>query len=149
LSAADAYGDDDEDDSKIANKQGTVLEDMSFKTVEDASQLAEQIANIVRAKTLKRDNLLMAFIKAFNNVAVDTLKIDDLSGVKDHITTIYTNRKNAKQQAKASVSSGKATTAKKSVGKINMYDAYGSEEVSGRGASGGQLSKDADDYDFM
>lgn len=37
----------------------------------------------------------------------------------------------------------------KKAGNINMYDAYGQEEVSGRGASGGKLLADTDDYDFM
>jgi hypothetical protein len=43
----------------------------------------------------------------------------------------------------------KHAVAGKKAGNINMYDAYGQEEVSGRGASGGKLLADAEDYDFM
>jgi hypothetical protein len=117
MSAEDAYDDDEESSAaakaraKKEKEQGTVLEKLSFQTVADGEAAGALIAALVREKTPKRDNVLMAFMKEILRVGVDTLKIDDVNAMKDHMTTLYNAKKSAKAAGKGATAAGGKGTA--------------------------------------
>lgn len=72
---------DDEDyDESLDAKADDVdrFQDVTLKTVDDASKFGNKMASMVREKTFKKDNLFMAFIKELLTVSSESLKIDDL-----------------------------------------------------------------------
>jgi hypothetical protein len=48
----------------------------------------------------------MAFMKEILRVGVDTLKIDDVNAMKDHMTTLYNAKKSAKAAGKGATAAG-------------------------------------------
>ncbi len=98
------YDDEEEEDvkpAKAAAKKGTVLEDVQFKSSEDAAKFGEQLAAMMKLKTTRRDAVLVAFLKTFLANVMEPLKIDDYGDLKNHMTALYNKKQTTKQQSKA------------------------------------------------